>query len=210
MYNSNMDNNLKPKHTKKNIAIAALLVIIIFSIIAYIIDVSYISPHSSSTELNSTIPLNVKLSSTIGLGSYHSFNLTRKAVITNITLINQLYNLNIPGGNVTKGIKVVYYGSNSLLELISVLNTSASKNYNVALNHEIATRSYSNVYNKTYDGLNYSEFYRTYNSNIKTFLILGYYKNYFAVIYSIGNYTTSSFTNYTIPSLVNIMSSQTT
>ncbi len=210
MYNSNINNiDSKVKHSKKNVAIAVILVIVIFSIIAYVISTNYNVQHQSSNGINN-VPINVKLSSAVGSGSYHYFNLTRSSTIRNITLINQLYNLNISNRNITSGVKVAYYGSNSVLELISILNTSASNNYHSTLNHELITHQYSPIYNKTYNGVNYSELYRIYNGNVKSFLILGYYKNYFAVILSTGNYSTSSVTNYTIPALVNIISSQTT
>lgn len=209
MYNSNLENvDIKPKHSKKNIAIAILLVIVIFSVIAYVIDVNY-KPTYSTSNINNSEPTQIKLNSALGAGLYNLYNLSKGGLITNITLFNQVYNLNISKSNLTKGLKITYYGSNSILELISVLNTSALKSYQTAINHEITPRPHFPSYTNALDGFNYTEFYYTYNGSIKSFFIFGYYKNYFVYLLSTGNYNKTSLLNYTLPELLNIIKNQT-
>ncbi|MEM0201213.1 MAG: hypothetical protein QXD23_02305 [Candidatus Micrarchaeaceae archaeon] len=204
---NNLDNiTIKPKHTKKNLTIAIILIIIIVASLIYIFGTMYKFP---SNTLPNSIPINIKLNSVIGTGIYRYFNLTKPAIFTNITLLNQLYRLNISQNNITRGIKVAYYGSNSLLELISVLNTSSFKTYKNSLLYLEKEKFYT-IKNNTYTGINYSEIYYNNKGVINSFIIFAYYKNYFVSIISTGNYNTSSVNNLIFPTLVNIIENQTT
>ena len=147
---------------------------------------------------------NTQIKSVLGNGTYFAYSLNKDSTFSSLYNINTLYHFGVPYTNISSGEKVDFYGSNSISEIIAILNESANESYSTTMSNIVKEyKSSLNITNGKYDNFTYSFILTKTNITKMPSIIVGYYKNYFVFVYSTTTFNGKILETSIIPSLTN-------
>ena len=210
----NKENNMQMKASHKSLLFIVFVVFIFIMIVVYFSFFSKQTPTNNNinqtvnqtvnTTHNTNLLTNTQIKSVLGNGTYFAYSLNKDSTFSSLYNINTLYRFGVPYTNISSGERVDFYGSNSMSEIIVILNESANESYSTTMSNIVKEyRSSLNITYGKYNNFTYSFILTKTNTSKMPSIIIGYYKNYFVFAYSTTTFNGKILETAIIPSLSN-------